>query len=130
MNLVWAELVNITSLRIVARLTFLLLVAISRGGVVAVEQPRGSLMPRCPLFVRVAFKLRKYFGIQWTHVNLPGAWTQRSEWNVGGRALRAKLDGVLRSRHAKAINPVWDGVCALDLFLSHILIKRISYLRY
>ena len=59
--------------RIVARLAFLVLVAISRGAAVAIEQPRGSLMPRCPFFVRMAYKLRRYYDISWQRTNLSGS---------------------------------------------------------
>lgn len=49
---------------------FLIMIAISRGVAVAIEQPRGSLMPRCPLFLKLASKLQKLYGIEWIHTNL------------------------------------------------------------
>lgn len=59
-------------LRIVARVAMLSLVAISRGCHILIEQPRASLMPKFPIFLRMALKLRKHYGIVWRHTNLSG----------------------------------------------------------
>ncbi|CAK9021614.1 unnamed protein product [Durusdinium trenchii] len=45
------------------------MVAISRCCHVCIEQPRSSLMPKFPFFVKLALKLRKLFAIEWMHQN-------------------------------------------------------------
>lgn len=67
----------------------------------AIEQPRGSLMPRCPLFVRIGLKLRKHFGIAWKHSNLSGPLVTHLVLS-----LLAELDGILWAQHAETIDAV------------------------
>lgn len=91
---------NLKLLRIVARVAMLVLVATSRGCHVMLEQPRGSVMPKFPLFVRIATKLRKFYGISWKHCNLPcpqrklrlfGCVAHQVGWRPGGILCRSLL---------------------------------------